>query len=83
MPAGVAIMPQAPLLYVYRNLGVDILVDWLYNTNLHTQKGSVMKAFIIGTIFGLILATVGFTGIARMLDKGVDTVKHQSQELAK
>lgn len=42
-----------------------------------------MKGFIIGTIFGLILATVGFGGIARMLDKGIDTVKTQSQEMAK
>jgi hypothetical protein len=42
-----------------------------------------MKEFIAGTVFGLILATVGFSGIARMLDKGVDTVKTQSQELAK
>lgn len=42
-----------------------------------------MKGFIIGTIFGLVLATVGFGGIARMLDKGVDSVKTQSQEMAK
>ncbi len=42
-----------------------------------------MKGFIFGTIFGLVLATVGFSGIARMLDKGVDSVKSQSQELAK
>jgi hypothetical protein len=42
-----------------------------------------MKAFILGTVFGLILATVGFSGIARMLDRGVDTVKTHSQELAK
>ncbi len=42
-----------------------------------------MKNFVIGTIFGLVLATVGFSGIAHMLDKGVDTVKSQSQELAK
>jgi hypothetical protein len=42
-----------------------------------------MKAFIIGTIFGLVLATVGFTGIAKMLDKGVETVKTQSVELSK
>ena len=39
--------------------------------------------FILGTVFGLMLATVGFSGIARMLDKGVETVKTQSQELAK
>lgn len=42
-----------------------------------------MKMFLIGTVFGLVLATVGFSGIARMLDKGVDTVKSQSQEMAK
>lgn len=42
-----------------------------------------MKAFIAGTIFGLVLATVGFSGIARMLDKGVDQVKVQSEQLAK
>ena len=42
-----------------------------------------MKAFIVGTIFGLILATVGFGGIAKMLDQGVDTVKTQSEQLAK
>jgi len=42
-----------------------------------------MKAFIAGTIFELVLATVGFTGIAKMLDKGVETVKTQSTELAK
>jgi hypothetical protein len=42
-----------------------------------------MKAFIAGTIFGLVLATVGFTGIARIFDKGVETVKTHSQELAK
>lgn len=42
-----------------------------------------MKNFFIGTLFGLILATVGFSGIARMLDKSVDIVKTQSQELAK
>ena len=42
-----------------------------------------MRSFILGTIFGLILATVGFSGIAKILDRGVETVKTQSQELAK
>jgi len=42
-----------------------------------------MKAFIVGTIFGLVLATVGFSGIAKIMDKGVDSVKTQSTELAK
>jgi hypothetical protein len=42
-----------------------------------------MKAFIAGTVFGLILATVGFQGIARILDRSVDTVKEKSVEMAK
>lgn len=42
-----------------------------------------MKAFALGTLFGIIVATVGFSGIARILDTGVEKVKTQSQELAK
>jgi len=49
--------------------------------NKHTEAH--MKAFVAGTVFGLVLATVGFSGIARIVDKGVDTVKTQSQEMAK
>jgi len=37
---------------------------------------------IIGFILGLIVATVGFSGVARMLDHGIDKVKTQSRELA-
>jgi len=55
----------------------------MQHVNCVHQWGINMKAFILGTIFGLVLATVGFSGIAKMLDKGVDTVKSQSQELAK
>ena len=42
-----------------------------------------MKSFIIGTIFGIALATVGAQGVAKMLDKGVEEVKVHSKELAK
>jgi hypothetical protein len=42
-----------------------------------------MKSFILGTIFGLVIATVGLGGIARIFDRGVETLKTQSQELAK
>ena len=42
-----------------------------------------MRNFILGTVFGIVIATVGFSGIARLLDKGVDTVKTQTQDLAK
>jgi len=42
-----------------------------------------MRNFILGTIFGLIIATVGFSGIARMLDTGVTKVQEMSREAAK
>ena len=42
-----------------------------------------MKSFILGTIFGIVVATVGFSGIARMLDNGVNKVKEVSQEQVK
>jgi hypothetical protein len=42
-----------------------------------------MKGFVLGTIFGIILCTVGFSGIARMLDTGVSKVQEISKEAAK
>lgn len=42
-----------------------------------------MNNIIVGFILGLVVATVGFGGVARILDRGIDTVKTQSQELAK
>jgi hypothetical protein len=42
-----------------------------------------MKTFIVGFVLGLVVATVGFGGVARILDRGISTVKQQSQELAK
>jgi hypothetical protein len=39
--------------------------------------------YVICIVFGMVLATVGFSGIAKMFDKGVDTIKTQSQEMAK
>jgi hypothetical protein len=42
-----------------------------------------MKMFILGFVIGLVVATVGFSGVARILDQGVETIKSTSQELAK
>lgn len=42
-----------------------------------------MRNIAIGFVLGVVVATVGFSGVARILDNGVSTVKHQSQELAK
>ncbi len=42
-----------------------------------------MFNFITGTIFGIILATVGLSGIAKVVDKGVDQTKVIIQENVK
>jgi hypothetical protein len=38
--------------------------------------------FVYGFVFGLIVATVGFSGVARIMDHGIATVKSQAQTLA-
>jgi len=50
---------------------------------INTHRKASMKAFFLGTIFGLVVATVGFSGVARIMDRGVDKIKTESQELAK
>jgi hypothetical protein len=42
-----------------------------------------MKVFIIGVIVGVIISTVGFTGIFKMLDNSVESVKVHSKQLSK
>lgn len=42
-----------------------------------------MKFFIFGIVLGVVLSTVGFSGIARILDNSVEKVKTQSVEMAK
>lgn len=42
-----------------------------------------MKMFIIGTVFGVMIVTVGFSGIARMFDNGIAKVQTISKEAAK
>ena len=39
--------------------------------------------FFIGFITGIVVATVGFSGIAKMLDRGVDKVKEVATEQTK
>lgn len=42
-----------------------------------------MKLFLWGVVFGIVLSTVGFSGIAKILDNSVSAVKTQSQHLSK
>ncbi len=39
--------------------------------------------FIAGVIVGIVIATVGFSGIAKMADKGVEKVKEVTIEQVK
>ena len=41
-----------------------------------------MKGFIIGTVFGIVICTVGLSGIARMFDNGVTKVQQVTKEAA-
>ena len=41
-----------------------------------------MIRFIAGFVAGIIVASVGFGGIARIADKGVQQIQNQSKELA-
>jgi len=42
-----------------------------------------MSKLLVGFVLGLVVATVGFSGVARILDNGIETVKTQSKELSK
>jgi hypothetical protein len=42
-----------------------------------------MTNFVVGIVFGIVVATVGFSGIARVLDKAVNVTKEQAHEIAK
>lgn len=41
-----------------------------------------MRNLIIGFVLGIVVATVGFSGVARILDNGIGAVKTHSRELA-
>jgi hypothetical protein len=41
-----------------------------------------MSKILIGFVLGLVVSAVGFSGIARMFDRGVQTIQTQSRELA-
>ncbi len=36
---------------------------------------------IIGIILGIVIATIGFSGVAKILDKSVDTIKQTSHQI--
>ena len=42
-----------------------------------------MKTFILGTVFGIIVATVGITGIANVLQHGVTKIQDIAKDASK
>lgn len=42
-----------------------------------------MTKLVIAFVLGIVVGTVGLTGVINVAQKGVDVVKNQSQELAK
>ena len=42
-----------------------------------------MKVFLIGVVFGILVATVGFSGIAKIMDNGINKTKEIAVESAK
>jgi hypothetical protein len=42
-----------------------------------------MMQFIIGVVVGIVIATVGLTGIAQMADKGVSKMQETVKEVAR
>jgi hypothetical protein len=42
-----------------------------------------MKNFILGTLFGIVVATIGFAGVAKVLDKAVSVTKEQAVKATK
>ncbi len=37
--------------------------------------------FILGVVFGIVLATIGAQGVARFVDKGVSVIKQQAVQI--
>lgn len=42
-----------------------------------------MIKFITGFVIGIVIATVGFSGIAQLADRGVQTIQDQTKELVR
>lgn len=42
-----------------------------------------MKTYIAGVITGIIVATVGVSGIFKIIDKSIDIIKTTSHEISK
>jgi hypothetical protein len=42
-----------------------------------------MRTFVLGVVFGIVICTVGFSGIAKIFDNGVAKVQDVAKEASK
>ena len=42
-----------------------------------------MTKFMFGFVLGVVVSSIGFTGLARVADRGVEHLKESSKEVAK
>ena len=42
-----------------------------------------MMNFILGMLFGIVIATVGFTGLAQFVDNNIDNLQETVKDIAK
>ena len=47
------------------------------------EWGQEMKGFILGTVFGIVICTVGLSGITRIFDNSIAKIQEVSKEVAK
>jgi len=50
----------------------------MQSLSLSTVSETIMKSFILGTVFGVSIGTVGFNGIAPIMDNGVKMIQYQT-----
>ncbi len=67
------------------DISVDTGADLCYSTytfKTHRKK-VIMKNILIGIVIGIVLTTVGFSGVARIFDNGLNKVQDVAKEAAK
>ena len=42
-----------------------------------------MDRFFVGVVVGIVISTIGMSGMAKVVDNGIDMVKAQSRELSR
>lgn len=57
--------------------------QYTYSIEIENESEKKMTKLVIGFILGVVVSTIGFAGVARVLDRAVDTVKTTSYELSR